>query len=67
MQKNPGISFALEESSPLNSSYADASPLGPLLELRASEQQNALTPDIATQSVGYWRDLHSRSSPIPKP
>jgi RNA polymerase sigma factor (sigma-70 family) len=57
MQKNPDLSFALEESFPLNSSYADASPLGPLLELRASDQHNALTADIATQSVGYWRGV----------
>jgi len=57
LQKNPGLSFALEESFPLRSTYADASALGPVMELRASDQQNALTEDTAGQSVAYWRGL----------
>ena len=39
MRKNPDLSFALEESFALSSSYAGASPLGPLLDfaLRTSK------------------------------
>jgi hypothetical protein len=54
MRKNPDLSFALEESSPLKSTYPGATPLGPLMELRAGEQ-DALTPERAAQSLDYWR------------
>jgi tetratricopeptide (TPR) repeat protein len=55
MGKNPDVSFALEESFPLKSTYADAAPLGPLMELRAQPAQNALTAESAAQTVDYWR------------
>jgi tetratricopeptide (TPR) repeat protein len=29
--------------------------LGPILELRAKDEQNALSPERATQTVDYWR------------
>ena len=54
MRKNPDLSFALEESSPLKSTYPGAAPLGPVMELRAGEQ-DALTPERAAQSLDYWR------------
>ena len=54
MRKNPDLSFALEESSPLKSTYPGATPLGPVMELRAGEQ-DALTPERAAQSLDYWR------------
>ena len=53
LQKNPGLTFALEESFPLKATYTDASPLGPLMELRASDQQNAL---------GLWGNFELNSS-----
>jgi len=56
MEKNPGVSFALEESFPLQGTYADALPLGPLMELRARDDQNAFTPELAAQSLDYWRN-----------
>src|SRR6266487_1064868 len=55
MAQNPDLSFALEESFPLKSTYGDAVPLGPIMELRAQEGQNALTAERATQSLDYWR------------
>jgi hypothetical protein len=55
LQKNPDLSFALEESFPLRSTFADAAPLGAIMELRVRDEQNALTPERASQSVDYWR------------
>jgi len=55
MQNNPSVSFAMEESYPFASTYAQATPLGPIMELRVQEDQNALTAERAVQSVDYWR------------
>ena len=56
MQKNPDLSFAIEESFPLKNTYADALPLGPLMELGAADGQNTFTADRATESLDYWRN-----------
>ncbi|MBI4658551.1 MAG: tetratricopeptide repeat protein [Verrucomicrobia bacterium] len=56
MAKNPDLSFALQESFPLKNTYADALPLGPLMELRAQDGQNSFTPERAAQSLDYWRN-----------
>ena len=56
MDKNPDLSFALQESFPLKGTYADAAPLGPLMELRAQDGQNTFTAERAAQSLDYWRD-----------
>jgi len=55
MKKNPDASFAMEESFPFNSAYAQAVPLGPLLELRAAEAAGGISSERATQSAEYWR------------
>jgi hypothetical protein len=55
LQKNPGLSFAMEESYPLPSLSAGAAPLGPIMELRASDGQNSLSAGSATQSLAYWQ------------
>jgi hypothetical protein len=55
MQKNPDLSFALEESFPFKSTYAEAAPLGPIMELRAPEGPKAFTADGAGQTLDYWR------------
>jgi len=60
LQKNPDLSFALEESFPLKSTYADAALLGPIMELRAQDGQNALTAERAVQSLDYWRTTMQR-------
>src|SRR6266576_6733538 len=55
MNKNPDLSFAVQESYPLQGTYADALPLGPLMELNARNEQNTFTPERATQALEYWR------------
>jgi hypothetical protein len=60
MEKNPDISFAMQESSSLPSTYAGAAPLGPLIELRARDASVPFTPEQAGQSVAYWRDVRTQ-------
>ena len=55
MDKNPDRAFALEESFPLRSTYTNASPLGPIMELRVRDEQSALTADTARQVLDYWQ------------
>jgi len=57
MDKNPDLSFALEESFPLRSTYANAVPLGPIMELRAQDAQAAFTPERADRAVDYWESM----------
>jgi hypothetical protein len=56
MQKNPDMSFAIQQSFPFQDTYANALPLGPLMELNARNDQNTFTADRAAQSLDYWRD-----------
>ncbi len=55
MEKNPDVGFAMEESFPFPSTYSNATPLGPIMELRVDDPKNALTADRAAQAVDYWR------------
>ena len=52
LQKNPDLSFAMEESFPMSSTYAESEPLGPIFELRAGDSMNS---DAADQAVNYWQ------------
>jgi hypothetical protein len=52
-QKNPDLSFAVEESFPLRGTYQDAVPLGPLMELGVSGDE--FTAERAQQSFQYWQ------------
>ncbi len=54
-QKNPSLSFAMEESFALPNTYADAVPLGPIMELGATIGQSGFNADVAGQSVAYWQ------------
>jgi hypothetical protein len=54
-QKNPDLSFALQESWPFRGTYADAAPLGPIMELRAEDGAKVFTPERAGQDLDYWR------------
>ena len=56
LQANPDSPFGLEESFPLKSTYAEAAPLGPIMELRAPDDQNALSDDTASATLAYWQD-----------
>jgi tetratricopeptide (TPR) repeat protein len=55
MQKNPDLSFAIQESMPLRGTYSDALPLGPLMELGAKDAQTSFTAERAGQAVDYWQ------------
>jgi hypothetical protein len=55
MEKNPDVAFGLQESFPFKSTYADAAPLGPIMELRAPDGPSAFTPERAIESLEYWR------------
>ena len=57
MEKNPELSFAIQESFPMRNTYAEALPLGPLMELGAQNAQNQFTSERAAQSVDYWRSI----------
>ena len=52
LEKNPDLSFAMEESFPMAATYAGSAPLGPIVELRAGD---TMTADEAAQSVNYWQ------------
>ena len=39
----------------MKGTYGDAIPLGPLMELRAKNDQNAFTDERAAQSLEYWQ------------
>jgi predicted Zn-dependent protease len=56
MQNNPDSSFGLEESFPLKSTYPDAVPLGPIMQLGAQGNAGAFTADLAAQTVAYWQN-----------
>jgi hypothetical protein len=55
MDRNPNATFALEESFPLKSTYGNAVPLGPIMELRVPDSQTVFTQQTAAQAVDYWQ------------
>jgi predicted Zn-dependent protease len=55
MANNPEVSFAMEQSFPFSSTYANATALGPIMELRVQDEANAMTSARAAQAVDYWR------------
>jgi len=55
MQQNPALSFGLEESYALDTSYANAVPFGPILDLSAGDAPAAWMPEQAAGVVDYWR------------
>ena len=57
MQKNPDLSFAVQESQPMAGTYASAIPLGPLMELGVPDAQTTFTADRAAQSLDYWQSI----------
>ena len=54
MDKNLDTSFAIEQSFPFKTTYANATPVGPIMELRVTDPQDELTAERASQSVDYW-------------
>lgn len=57
MEKNPQLTFGLQESFPLAGTYAEARPLGPLMELGTGNEENPFTGEKATQSLEYWQGI----------
>jgi RNA polymerase sigma factor (sigma-70 family) len=60
MEKNPDLSFAMEQSHSLPSVSGSAAPLGPLLELGVQDRQNAFSQERAIESVDYWRAMSEK-------
>jgi hypothetical protein len=65
MEKNPDASFAIEQSFAFKSIYGAATPLGPILELRVQDDQNALSPERARASVDFWQNVSRQLAPDP--
>jgi len=66
MAKNPGESFALQESYPLRNTYAGAAPLGPIMELGVKDVPGTFTADRAAQTVDYWRTMAQQVTTDPE-
>jgi hypothetical protein len=66
MDKNPDLSFAMQESFPMTGLYADALPQGPLFQLRASQGPDSFSDELASQSVEYWRNVAEQLSGEPQ-
>jgi hypothetical protein len=56
LEKNPDLGFALQESFPFKNTYAEAAPLGPVMELRA-ENSHDPAYSRAESSLEYWRTM----------
>ena len=54
--QNPGVSFAIEQSFPFNSTYPGAIPLGPIMQVGNPVAALGLSPDTAQQAVSYWQN-----------
>lgn len=57
MEKNPELKFAMEESFPFRSLFAEARPMGPILELGAGSADKKIDSATARQSVAYWQEV----------
>ena len=55
MEKNPDLSFAIEQSFAFKSMYDTTAPLGAIMELGVPDDQRAITRERAAASVDYWR------------
>jgi hypothetical protein len=55
MEKNPDLSFAMEESFPMKTTYEGARPLGPILELRAGVPKQIRPQNASTIGVKHPR------------
>lgn len=56
IENNPDFKFAMEESFPLKSSYANAAPLGPIFEINSSKGADAITGEGVNDALAYWRN-----------
>jgi hypothetical protein len=56
MQNNPDVTFAIEQSWSFKSTYAGATPLGPIMQLGAPGSSSGFSSDTAQQAVTYWQN-----------
>jgi hypothetical protein len=66
MEKNPDLSFALQESFPLRGTYGNAAPLGPIMELGVPDVQSTFTAERVAQSLEYWRGMAQQLATDPE-
>jgi len=57
LEKNPDLSFGLQESFSFKNTYAEAAPLGPIMELRAQDAQSLKDENRGERSLDYWRQM----------
>ena len=62
LEKNSGHGFALQESFPFKGTYAEATPLGPIMELRARTASEPLSTAAASTTLDYWRNVAAHTS-----
>ena len=56
-QKNPELSFGLEESFPMEAFYGESTPLGPITKLPSEQEKKIpLSPELAARSLDFWRN-----------
>ncbi|HEY6228713.1 MAG TPA: tetratricopeptide repeat protein, partial [Verrucomicrobiae bacterium] len=60
LQKNPGATFAVEESYPMHHTYAGATPLGPIMEIRAQDANAPIDDARVDQALQYWRETRDQ-------
>lgn len=60
LAKNPDLHFALEESFPMKSLYADSLPAGPIMELRAGGTDPESVRQRAEASLALWTSTAER-------
>jgi hypothetical protein len=60
LKLNPDIPFAMEESFPFQSLYADSIPLGAILELRSQDAQDTYSAERVAQTLDYWKSTASQ-------
>jgi tetratricopeptide (TPR) repeat protein len=60
LEQNPELTFGLQESFPLRGTYAEAAPLGPIMELRSGSGKEALSPEQVALTTGHWEQTVDR-------
>jgi predicted Zn-dependent protease len=62
LEKNSDLGFILQESFPLTGTYDQATPAGPIMELRARTDSEPLSTEAASGALDYWRSVATQVS-----
>ena len=65
LERNPDSAFALQESFPLKGTYAQATPAGPIMELRAPAPAEPPPAAAPTGALDYWRNTATQIRAAP--